>query len=434
MLNDQQSAAAFLIHEWFQNTDNKQVFFLSGYAGTGKTFLVNYLIKNILNLDSSSVVFCAYTGKAVSVILQKGEHDAVTIHKLIYNTVEKEYETEDGKKVKRVEFIKKPDIPNYKLIVLDEVSMVDKKIMEDLLSYGIPVLACGDKAQLPPVGGYQLDFLDNPDYTLTEIVRQSEENTIVKIATKARNGEYIPVGNYGDVVVINRETLTNEYLKKILLGMDQVICGTNKTRIELNNMIREFNGIPANSQPVDGEKVICTSNNWGITFGDDDKFSLVNGTIGTIKNYKKNEETSDIAEIGCFKPDFIDNDVDAIYDIIVDSNLLEKNEKTFDFHQRVFLMENGTYKLKNKPVRLPGESKASFIKRVKENVINERKAVSEELINFFEFAYAISCHKSQGSEWEKVVVFDESHIFGKEANRWLYTAITRAKKKLIIIK
>ena len=433
MLNTQQSEAADLIKSWFK-TQDKQVFFLSGYAGTGKTFLVNYLISNVLDLDSSSVVFCAYTGKAVSVILQKGEHDAVTIHKLIYNTVEKEFTNDDGKKVKRVEFVKKNNIQNYKLIVLDEVSMVDKKIMDDLLSFGIPVLACGDKAQLPPVGGYQLDFLEKPDYTLTEIVRQNDENAIIKIATKARNGENIPVGNYGDVVVINRETLTDEYLQKILLGMDQVICGTNKTRVELNNMIREFRGIPANSQPIDGEKVICTSNNWGVTFGEDDKFALVNGTIGTIKNYKNCAESLNLSEIGCFKPDFIENDIDGIYNILLDKTLLEQNVRSFEFHQKVFLMEDGTYKLKEKTVKKPGESKVSFMHRVKENVINERRAVSEELVNFFEFAYAISCHKSQGSEWEKVVIFDESYVFGKEANRWLYTAITRAKKKLIIIK
>ena len=433
MLNTQQSEAALLIKKWFQTKNKqKQVFFLSGYAGTGKTFLVNFLINNILNLDSEDVVFCAYTGKAVSVILQKGEHDAVTIHKLIYNTVEKEYEV-DGKKIKKVEFIRKPSIPNYKLIVLDEVSMVDKKIMNDLLFYGIPILACGDKAQLPPVGGYQLDFLEKPDYTLTEIVRQSEENTIVRIATKARNGEYIPTGNYGDVVVINKDTISDEYMKKILLGMDQIICGTNKTRFMLNDLVRSYHGYP-DLEPQYGEKLICTSNNWAVTFGEDDKFSLVNGTIGYVNGYRHMHSVDDIAKIDIFRPDFIDNDVDAIYDILVDSSLLEKNERKHDLGSKIFKMSDGSYKIKSKPVRLPNESRMKFMSRVKESVMASRNAESEEAINFFEYAYAISCHKSQGSEWDKVVVFDESHIFGKEANRWLYTAITRAKKKLIIIK
>lgn len=144
ILNSQQETAKNLIVDWWETKkDKKQIFVLAGYAGTGKTFLVNYLIKYILKIQEEMVAYVAPTGKAASVLIQRGAKNAITIHKLIYNRVEKEYENEvNGKilKTKRFEFIKKPTIPNYKLIIVDEVSMVDEKIMKDLLSFGIPMI------------------------------------------------------------------------------------------------------------------------------------------------------------------------------------------------------------------------------------------------------------------------------------------------------
>lgn len=146
-LNEQQEKAKDLIVDWFKNkTNEKLIFVLAGYAGTGKTFLINHIIKNELNLEGK-VAFIAPTGKAASVLIQRGSTNACTIHKLIYNRVEKESQTEiNGKiiKTKRFEFVKKTSIPNYKLIVLDEVSMVDEKVMKDLISFGRPILCTGD--------------------------------------------------------------------------------------------------------------------------------------------------------------------------------------------------------------------------------------------------------------------------------------------------
>ena len=147
-LNDQQEIAKDLIVDWYLNkTHEKLVFTLAGYAGTGKTFLINYIIKNCLDIPLHKVAFIAPTGKAASVLTQRGCLNACTVHKLIYNRIEKESQTEiNGKiiKTKRFEFVKKPNIPKYKLIILDEVSMVSEKMMEDLISFGIPILCCGD--------------------------------------------------------------------------------------------------------------------------------------------------------------------------------------------------------------------------------------------------------------------------------------------------
>jgi len=148
MLNEQQETAKNLIMDWWKHKiDTKQVFVLAGYAGTGKTFLVRHIVENEMEIPENKVAYVAPTGKAASVLIQRGAKNAITIHKLIYIRTEVEYKTTiNGKEVKskKVEFIKKPSISNYKLIIVDEVSMVEEKVMRDLLSYGIPLLCCGD--------------------------------------------------------------------------------------------------------------------------------------------------------------------------------------------------------------------------------------------------------------------------------------------------
>jgi exodeoxyribonuclease-5 len=265
MLNKQQSEAMSQILAWFENANltGRQVYTLGGYAGTGKTFLINQVVE-ALNLKDHEVAFATYTGKAASVIIQRGT-DASTIHRLIYTAVDEDYETEmNGEKIKshRIKFVKKESIPSYKLIVIDEISMVDEKTMKDLLSFGIPLLATGDPGQLPPIQG-ENPLIKNPNYFLTEIVRQAEDNAIIKIATMARNGEPIPYGNYGDVIVLDRRAITLNIQKKLLLKADQVICGTNATRIYLNNEIRKMKDIDIieSKYPLDGEKVIWSVNN-----------------------------------------------------------------------------------------------------------------------------------------------------------------------------
>lgn len=150
-LTNCQLAAASKIKNWFYE-NKEQIFTLSGYAGTGKTFLVKHVVFNILNLDESDVGFVAPTGKAASVMIQRGLTNAGTIHRMIYHAVENETETEvDGKKItsKRISFVKKEKLDyRYKLIVVDEVSMVEQDILEDLVSFGVPLLCCGDRGAI----------------------------------------------------------------------------------------------------------------------------------------------------------------------------------------------------------------------------------------------------------------------------------------------
>jgi len=434
-LTKDQEIAKDKIIKWHESTrtTKNQLFILSGYAGTGKTFLINYVIEE-LGLTEAQVAFGTPTGKAASVLIQRGR-DASTIHRLIYTPVEEEYSVEiNGETVKnkRVKFIKIESIPKYKLIVIDEISMVDNKMMKDLLSFGIPVLATGDAGQLPPINGDN-DFINNPDACLEEIVRQSLGDPIVRLATMARNNEEIPYGNYGSVLVLNRNMITPPQMKQLLLKADQVLCGTNKTRRYWNNEIRKYKDIDIieNPLPIKGDKIICTVNNWSIPLDDTEKFNLVNGTIGNIEKVEVIDSKINLGKLS-FVPDFLGTVTD---DILFDTGIFAKKKWSYDMHQRSYIMADGSFKLKEwLSKKSPKESIEDFRKRVMKYIRAERNSVEDKQINRFEFGYCVSVHKSQGSEWARVLLIDESYIFGKDSNKHLYTAITRAKKKLVIIR
>ena len=187
LTRDQEEAAA-LIEEWFLHLSN-QIFVLCGYAGTGKTYLVDHVVRALGLKAGESAVFVTPTGKAASVLLRAGT-PAGTLHSLIY-TLEEEIEVnEDGEVVSErfLRFVRREKIPQeIKLIVVDETSMVSDEMLRDLLSYGVKCLFCGDPAQLPPVGGSNT-LLSMPCCTLTQIVRQEENDPIVRLAAMARAG------------------------------------------------------------------------------------------------------------------------------------------------------------------------------------------------------------------------------------------------------
>ena len=412
LTNDQQQAEK-MIEEWFLNTDN-QVFVLSGYAGTGKTFLITRLVNRLHLQVGVEAVFVTPTGKAASVLIQNGMI-AGTVHSLIYTRSEDDFEVDENGEIIRSEkitFIKRSSIDErIKLIVVDEASMISDETVADLLSFGVKCLFCGDNAQLPPVNGNSR-LLNFPLCTLTEIVRQEAENPIIALSKRAREGEYIPYGSYGENVrVIGKNVLSKAERRRIFLEADQIICGRNKTRNELNEEIRWYKGISQEEKlPLDGEKVICTLNDWEKPLDAEGRFHLVNGVIGRVENVRMEE---DFLATMQFTPDFIPNAIDVVFDALVFD---QKNYAHFYGDRAVFLA-NG---------RVVHEKNHAVLRRV--------KAIREETISRFEFAYAITCHKAQGSEFDFVVVFDESWAFGEEKNKWLYTAITRAKKKLLIIR
>ncbi len=400
-LTADQLEAEKLIEDWFLHS-TKQVFVLAGYAGTGKTTILKHVVCEKLNLTpDDSAAFVTPTGKAATVLIRSGI-PAATLHKLIYQSITEEKKIElNGKiiTVEKLSFKRRDSIDkSIKLIVLDEASMVSDEVLYDLTEFGVKLLLCGDNAQLPPVEGLN-GFLTEPDYTLKTIVRQQLGNPIIKLSEMAREGKFIPYGNYGgSCVVMSKRILTGEKRKRALLHADQIICGTNKTRVQINDEVRKMKGL--GQFPENGDKLICTLNNWETFIDSEMRFNLVNGIIGTVKQPFYDFEKS----IGFiqFKPEFLEDFCPEALPIDLG------------------IFESGYYRYK----------RGDYFEKTDES----GQAVSAFTLNGFEYGYCISCHKAQGSEFDNVIIFDESYAFKEDKNRWLYTAITRAKKKLIILR
>ena len=410
-LTQDQENAKNLIYEWYFNTDN-QFFVLSGYAGTGKTFLIDYVVRNVLHLEiGKEAVFVSPTGKAAANLLKNGTL-AGTVHSLIYI---REIEVDENGEVieqDEIRFVKRNEIDaNIRLIIIDEASMVNEEVLRDLLSFNVKCLFCGDGAQLPPVSGY-CPLLARPNYTMTNIVRQAADNPIIQVATLARIGEYISYWKFGDKVgVVSKSAVRGEVRRQLLMAADQVICGTNRTRNALNQEIRRYNNIPDDARlPIAGEKLICTLNDWEKPLDKEEKFHLVNGIIGYADDV---QECLDGLATMNFRADFMQESVKVPFDV----GVFNDGRYYHGYGNRAVTLANGM---------VVSEFNAQMLRRF--------KSVADEPVCRFEFGYAITCHKAQGSEFDCVVVFDESWAFGEEWHRWLYTAITRAKKKLLIIR
>ena len=407
---DQQEAAA-LIEAWYHHL-NTQIFVLCGYAGTGKTFLVDYVVRALGLVAGESAAFVAPTGKAASVLIQSGV-PATTVHSLIYTREEDIEVDENGEVISEqfLRFVKKESIDSkIKLIVLDETSMVSDDVLRDLLSFGVKCLCCGDPAQLPPVGGSNT-LLSTPVITLKEIVRQERDNPIVRLAARVRAGERPAYGEDGCVSVIPRRALDADARRALFTQADQIIVGTNRTRAMINREVRAIRGIaPDRVLPQDGEKIICTLNDWSKPLDERGNFHLVNGIIGRC--YRVREQLDGLGQLD-FQPDFL---AERVEDLPFDTGVFVRGQYYHGYGNRACLLTNGI---------LVHENNREMLRRF--------KVRREDTVCRFEFAYAVTCHKAQGSEYDFVVVIDESGYF-EDGKEWLYTAVTRAKKKLVIVR
>lgn len=353
---------------------------IAGFAGSGKTTLVQFII-DALDIPVDDVVYIAYTGKASLVLRNKGCENSMTAHRLLYRVKEKV----DGS----FEFIPKRALDyKYKIIVLDECSMLPEEMWNLLLSHKVHILALGDSGQLPPVDGNS-SILDNPHIMLTEIVRQAQENPIIRLSMDVREGKWLEYGGSKECRIMPLSQVT----KGLLLGADQVLCGKNITRHSLNDQMRKMRfGDEYSPQPINGDKVICLKNQWNAIGSNEEP--LVNGCVGTINNIRLKDTSLYKPEM---KADFM-SDNNGFYDSLkMDYKIFTEKEPTVN---------------KNNWMRYP------------------------KLLRPYEFDYAqaITVHKFQGSEAEKVIVFDEWLGDAEYHTKWLYTAITRASQKLVVVK
>ena len=373
-LSPQQDAALVAVDRWLK-AGRPQVFRLFGYAGTGKTTLARYFAEHV----EGQVQFAAFTGKAAQVLRSKGATNARTIHSLIYRPKGEEAVEDEttGKTSMSPTFSlnRQSPIAKAKLVIIDECSMVDEQLGRDLLSFGTPVLVLGDPAQLPPISGGGFFTEHEPDHLLTEIHRQAQDNPIIRLALDVREGREFMHGDYGSAHVIGKDQVTQD----LVLEADQVLVGTNRTRRRYNARLRELKGFTA-SYPQAGDKLVCLRN--------DPAKGLLNGSLWKVMTSSR--ET--------VKPGI---------------NLLVAPEE-------------------DDPDR--GVAKIKLLKAAFESPDEEIPWQQKKRFDDFDYGYALTVHKAQGSQWDNVVLFDESWAFKETRQRWLYTAITRAAKTLTIVR
>lgn len=367
---------------------------IAGYAGSGKSTLVKFIV-SALNFDPQEVAYVAYTGKAAQVLSQKGCPNATTAHKLLYKAILKS----DGSYI----FIPKETLDDdFKLLVVDEISMLPLKMWLQLLSYGIHILACGDPEQLPClIPSEDNHVLDTPHIFLDEIMRQAQESEIVRLSMWIREGKSLKSFDSSNEEVIIFSP------SDVHLGMyhwaDQILCAKNDTRNILNKQMRDSLG--REETPAIGDKIICCRNEWDTISTDKDRVPLVNGTIGYIdecflKTYYIPSYISQERLPVC-KTSFTDETGHTFSNINIDYKAIISGKKFLTPKQEFQMIKN------KKCINPPTE---------------------------FAYGYAITVWKAQGSEWNNVLGFEEKFPFDRdEHRRFLYTMITRAKRKLVII-
>src|SRR5690606_30346861 len=259
--------------------------------------------------------------------------------------------------------------------IIDECSMVDEALGRDLMSFGTPILVLGDPGQLPPISGGGFFTDHEPDFLLTEIHRQACDNPIIQLALDVREGREFSFGDHGDARVISRNEVTSD----LVTSADQVLVGTNRTRRRYNQRLRELKGFDA-LYPQAGDKLVCLRN--------DPAKGLLNGSLWKVMTSSR--ET--------VKPGI---------------NLLVSPED-------------------DDPDR--GVAKIKLLKAAFDEPDGEIPWQTKKRYDDFDYGYALTVHKAQGSQWNEVVLFDESFAFRDTRSRWLYTAITRAAERLTIVR
>lgn len=367
---------------WYKH-DMDEDFVYTGAAGTGKTTVIPYII-NQLGLEEDEVLYVAYTGKAASVLMQKG-FDASTIHSAFFEMQEKPFYvdgkvvTKNGRIVTKPKFVEREAISSrIKLIVIDEWSMVNEEFQKVIYKFGIPVIASGDKYQLKPIYG-ESPFVKRIKFELTQITRQAEGSGIIQLATLLRKGEELPrYHNFNNTAhVISKKFLRNHHL----INADIILTSKNKTRDIFNSKVRELKG-STGKLPNVGDRMVCRRNNWSMSL---DGIPLVNGILGNVVNPIRMSECdlhNNLYRMD-FQPDYINDPWNYYEALLCDYEYLTQpcGSKEIDKYNDGAKME---------------------------------------------FAEAITVHLSQGSQYGNVVYWDEWLGDKELMNQLRYTAVTRA--------
>ncbi|MCR4820683.1 MAG: ATP-dependent RecD-like DNA helicase [Elusimicrobiales bacterium] len=379
---DQQFALKAML-AWYDAEHKAKYITLGGYAGTGKTTLMAVLRQELAKRNPSlRVAFCSYTGRAARNLASRLEQhnclmprDSVsTIHGLIYSPIESGDGTISG--------WMRSGKPAAGLIILDEASMADSIIWEDLMSYGIPIAAVGDHGQLPPING-RFNLMASPDLTLKSIHRQASGSPIIKVSEMARSNGFVPPGNYGPGVkkYLNSDDNAREAIGELLENYHSdtlILCGYNSTRLRINAQIRQNLGFER-PEPSSGDRVICLKNN--------SRKGIYNGMLGTIID--------------------ISAQSDGRYEAQIQMDDMKKPYSGFI-------------------------SASQFGSKSAASIVSDKKYRNNT--DYFDFGYALTVHKAQGSQARRVILLEERfpRMDDEMWRRWLYTGITRAEEELYI--
>ena len=392
----------------FMRSDD-QVCYIAGPAGVGKTTIARRIAENV----GSGVVFAAPTGKAASVLARKGCVGAKTIHSLFYTPGQRsaarlveltrrrdelsasltitpsdrelgrQLATVDRAIVEEKRSVGRPmfslnldaEAAHAPLLILDEASMIGQRTGEDLLSLCKKIVVFGDPYQLPPPAESGYFTNRRPDVLLDVVHRQGADSAILDLATRVRQGRAYDLSEYPGCRVID---LQDERCQELCLAADQMIVGKNDTRRMANKKHRHLRGFTAELPQV-GDRLLCRKNNH--------ELGLMNGTLWDV--------------------------VDVDSTVRQDGTVLDLTVRCPDDPD------------------LPDLPVSAFVETL---LTGEKPAfLRKDDPECFDFGYAITCHAAQGSEWKKVYVLDQSRVFRKDSQKWLYTAVTRASEDLTVV-
>ena len=444
----EQEIAVKSLSEFLLSTANDTVFVLRGYAGTGKTSLVGALVKAMDKLLQKSVLL-APTGRAAKVFSAYAGHPAFTIHKKIYRQQSFSNEVSN--------FSINDNLTTHTLYIVDEASMISNeglsgsmfgtgRLLDDLVEFvysgaGCRLLLMGDTAQLPPVGeeqspalatealkGYGLNVIE---VDLTQVVRQVQSSGILWNATQIRqliaedecfSLPKIKVSGFPDIQVVRGDelidTLTGCYEKD---GMDEtiVVCRSNKRANIYNKGIRA-QILYREDELNTGDLLMVAKNNYFWTEKYKEMDFIANGEIAVVRRVRRTRELYGFrfAEVLLAFPDQNDFELEAnlLLDTLhSDAPALPKTE-----NDRLF------YSVLEDYVDIT----------VKRERMKKMKADPHYNALQVKYAYAVTCHKAQGGQWQNVFL-DQGYMSDEYLTpdyfRWLYTAFTRASKTLYLV-
>ncbi|MBC7746248.1 MAG: AAA family ATPase [Flavobacterium sp.] len=444
---DQQKEVFHAFEKFLKYKNGNECFMLKGYAGTGKTTLISAIVKILPKVKMRSVLL-APTGRAAKVVSNYSAKKAFTIHKKIYR--KKEAASPE------MSFSLGENLSENTLFIVDEASMISdqsgdfgqKSLLHDLISYvyngkNCKLILVGDTAQLPPVGSADSPALnikvlkdhfglDVYSYELTDVVRQEKTSGVLLNATRIRelirkekcSYPNIELKGFSDIFRMTGEKLVeglNYAYNKFGMDNTLVVCRSNKNANAYNQNIRN-RILYREEELTGGDYVMVVRNNYYWLQNEDKNGSFIaNGDIGRIRKVRNFQEQYGFrfAEIVLELVDYPD-DEPLTCKVLLDTLYAETPSLSSVESKKLFEAVMQDYQhIQNKQMRMQEIKKDPYYNALQ-----------------IKFAFAVTCHKAQGGQWDAVFI-DQGYLTEEMLNteflRWLYTAITRSSKELFLV-